>query len=90
MRSVRAVTSNRIVRLVASFVLPEAIPDDLVHVARGLPRVSGFEVSPMADFHGRRPRGSRSLWKTQKSDGRARFDSRVVTRRPTRKDGSTR
>jgi hypothetical protein len=84
------VRSNRIVRLVASFVLPEAIPDDLVHVARGLPRVSGFEVSPMADFHGRRPRGSRSLWKNQKSDGRARFDSRVAIRRSTRKDGSTR
>ena len=51
MRSVRAVRSNQIVRLVASFVLPEAIPDDLVHVARGLPRVSGFEVLLMADFH---------------------------------------
>jgi len=49
-RSVRAVRSNQIVRLVASFVLPEAIPDDLVHVARGLPRVSGFEVSPDGRF----------------------------------------
>ena len=40
----RSVRSNLIVRRVGSFVLPEAIRDDLIHVTRGLSRESGGEV----------------------------------------------
>ena len=67
-RPVRSVRSNLIVRRVGSFVLPEAIRDDLIHVTRGLSRESGGEVLPMIDHHASSPRGPRSLWKKPKSD----------------------